>query len=240
MPEWARSSQRPCTVDPKMPMKILSHYPPVPPFIKSCDTKSFPETFLTKIKASKCSAKEKKWLKKSERKQEVKEKLKVETAVSLLNPNPQICYLYILKLGKLILLLENIRRPRSAQPINGILGSFGSVWPDSDWISFWKLFQAKFPKENGLINTSCKGHLSHRYTCKMTQAQVYNSLIADSGLQWKCHTINNLLTLSVQFLQGNLRPWPWCVDQYMYIKTLVWDFPVMTSPSVNKWYVIEL
>ena len=89
MPEWAQSSQRPCKVDPKMPMKILSHYPPVPPSIKSCDTKSFPETFLSKIKASKCPAKEKKRLKKSKRKQEVKEKLKVETAVSLLNPKPQ-------------------------------------------------------------------------------------------------------------------------------------------------------
>ena len=72
-----------------MPMKILSHYPPVPPSIKSFDTKSFPETFLTKIKASKCPAKEKKRLKKSERKQEVEEKLKVETAVSLLNPKPR-------------------------------------------------------------------------------------------------------------------------------------------------------
>ena len=136
-----------------------------------------------------------------------------------------------------------IRRPRSAQPENGILCSFGSVWPDSDGISFWKLFQAKFPRENGLINTFYKGPLSHGYTCTAvkwhrlkctthwSQAQVYNEKAIHC-------TINNLLTLSVQFLQGNLRPWPWCVDQYMYLKTLVWDFPVMTSPSVNKWYVI--
>ena len=46
--------------------------------------------------------------------------------------------LCILKPGKLkfCFSLEMIRRPRSAQPKNGILCSFGSVWPDSDWISF--------------------------------------------------------------------------------------------------------
>ena len=38
-------------------------------------------------------------------------------------------------------------------------------------------------------------------------------------------------------LQGNLRPWPWSLGQY--IKALVWDFPVMTSLSVNKWYLFN-
>ena len=70
-------------------MKILFHYPPVLPSIKSCDTKSFLETFLTKLRLVNAQQKKKKWLKKSKRNQEVKEKLKVQTAMSLLNPKPR-------------------------------------------------------------------------------------------------------------------------------------------------------
>ena len=53
--------------------------------------------------------------------------------------------------------------------------------------------------------------------------------------------INNLLTWSVQPLQGNLRPQPWCTDLSLslshgqYIKASVWDFLVMTS----LYYVVK-
>ena len=69
-------------------MKILFHYPLVLPSIKSCDTKSFPETFITKIKANKCPAKEKK--KAQEKRKKTGGKRKVKSG--------DLC---ILKLGKL-------------------------------------------------------------------------------------------------------------------------------------------
>ena len=53
--------------------------------------------------------------------------------------------------------------------------------------------------------------------------------------------INNLLTSSVQPLQGNLRPQPWRTDLSLslshgqYIKASVWDFLVMTS----LYYVVK-
>ena len=88
--------------------------------LKSCDTKNFLKTFLTKIKAQ-------------EKRKKIRGKRKVKSGDCcvkiLLFVHPQTWEAEIL-------LLEKIRRPRSAQPINGILGSFGSVWPDSDWISF--------------------------------------------------------------------------------------------------------
>ena len=55
--------------------------------------------------------------------------------------------------------------------------------------------------------------------------------------------INNLLTSSVRSLQENLRPRPWCTDlaiapsviaRSIHIKASVWDFPAVTSHSVNK------
>ena len=51
----------------------------------------------------------------------------------------------------------------------------------------------------------------------------------------KGHIINDLLTSSVWSLQGNLRPRP-SLSLLQYIKPSVWDFPIMTSLLVNKWY----
>ena len=83
-------------------MKILSHYPPVPPSIKSCDTKSFPETFLTKIKASKCPAKEKKTAQEKRKKTRGKRKVKSgDCCVTIKPKTSKFCYLCILKPGKL-------------------------------------------------------------------------------------------------------------------------------------------
>ena len=82
-------------------------------------------------------SKRKKMTQEKRKKTRGKRKVKSGDCCVTVKPKPsKFCYLCILKLGKLILLLEKIRRPQSVQPINGILGSFGSVWPDSDWISF--------------------------------------------------------------------------------------------------------
>ena len=53
--------------------------------------------------------------------------------------------------------------------------------------------------------------------------------------------INYLLTSYLQSLQGNLRPRPWWIDLNIaqsihQVKASVWDFPLMTSLSVNKYY----
>ena len=58
----------------------------------------------------------------------------------------------------------------------------------------------------------------------------------------KSHIINNLLTSSARSLQGNLRPRSCYMSLAMlglYFKPSVWDFPVKTSLSVNKCYIVS-
>ena len=85
--------------------------------------KAFPQFFPTNMKPTKCPAKEKnKWAKKSEKRwEERKRKVKVKTAVSLLNP--KISFLCIPELRKLIFCIW-IRRPLSVLPVNGFVVSF--------------------------------------------------------------------------------------------------------------------
>ena len=95
IPEWAWFSpcqetwekrKKPCNIDPKIPMKILFHCPPT--FLSSNPKilKAFLKPFPTKIKSTKWPAKEKKG-KELEllRGEERKRKVKVKTAMSLLN-----------------------------------------------------------------------------------------------------------------------------------------------------------
>ena len=54
--------KKPCNIDPKIAMKILFYYPPSTPFLSSKPKilKAFLKTFPTKMKPTKCPAKEKK------------------------------------------------------------------------------------------------------------------------------------------------------------------------------------
>ena len=95
IPEWAwfspcqearEKGKKPCNIDPKIPMKIWFHCPPT--FLSSNPKIliAFLKPFPTKIKSTKWPAKEKKrqgigTIKREERKR----KVKVKTAMSLLN-----------------------------------------------------------------------------------------------------------------------------------------------------------
>ena len=46
---------------------------------------------------------------------------------------------------------------------------------------------------------------------KHPQADVENSFRCFYCILFKGHIINNLLTSTARSLQGNLRPWPWCI-----------------------------
>ena len=86
IPEWAQFSQghrrkrqkKPWKIDQKIAKKILFHYSPAPKILKA-----FLKTFPTKLRPTRCPAKEKN--------EERKEKVKLKTAVSLFNPNFAFC-----------------------------------------------------------------------------------------------------------------------------------------------------
>ena len=91
--------------------------------------KAFIKTLPTKMRPTKCPAREKKRGKKSEkRSEERKRKVKVKTAVSLLNSKTisRFCFLHMPELCKLIFCIW-IRRPRSVWPVNGFVASFSSL-----------------------------------------------------------------------------------------------------------------
>ena len=72
--DTGEKGKKPCKIDQKIAKKILFHYSPAPKILKA-----FLKTFPTKMKPTRCPAKEKN--------EERKEKVKVKTAVSLLNLN---------------------------------------------------------------------------------------------------------------------------------------------------------
>ena len=55
-------AKKPCSIDLKISMKILFHYPPTFPFLSSNPKilKAFLKAFPTKMKPTKCPAREKK------------------------------------------------------------------------------------------------------------------------------------------------------------------------------------
>ena len=93
--------------------------------------KAFLKTFPTKMKSTKCPAKEEKWGKKSKKRgKKRKRKVKVKTLVSLLSPKliSKICLLCMPEVHKLIVWIW-IRRPQSVRPVhvNGFMVSFSSL-----------------------------------------------------------------------------------------------------------------
>ena len=121
------------------------------------------------------------------------------------------------------------------------------------------LFSAKFSQDLGVIKTKI---VSFSKTLFLLSLLVSIARPGFSLVQWtwprmtslvirwktlpiffqreKRHIINNLLTSSVPSLQGNhqtsaLMYWPSDID-----KASIWDFPVMTSLSVNKWYLLPV
>ena len=112
----------------KSPWKIsIAHLPFLSPNPKIL--KAFPKTLPTKMKPSKCPAREKKWGKKSEKRgEERKQKVKVKTSVSLLNPKTilKFCFLCMPELCRLTVCIWIIR-PWSARPVNGFVVSFSSI-----------------------------------------------------------------------------------------------------------------
>ena len=137
-------------------------------------------------------------------------------------------------------------------------------FPCNDW-PLWKSFSArrliwvmsKIYEREGENNKNYRQNitiysiterniLAYRYFFSMSDEESHSArkrmLKITSGVFYCIHIINNLLTSSVRSLQGNPRPRPWCLTSQslgQYIKTSVWDFPVMTSLWVNKWYIIE-
>ena len=86
------------------------------------------------MKPTKCPAREKKGGKKSQKGgEERKRKVKVKTAVSLLNPKPisKFCFLRMPELRKLMFCIW-IKRLQSVQPVNGFVVSFSSLQHNSD------------------------------------------------------------------------------------------------------------
>ena len=90
--------------------------------------KAFLKTIPTKMKPTKCPAREKKCGKKSEKRGEERErKVKVKTAVSLLNPKiSKFCFQRMPELRKLIFCIW-IRRPWNVRPVNRFVVSFSSL-----------------------------------------------------------------------------------------------------------------
>ena len=128
MPEWVHFSQgsyrrwqKACTykIDPTTPTCTSV-------FLILQILKAFPKSFPTKMKP-----REKKWGKKSEWRGEER-KGRVNAVVSLWNPNTisKFWYLCMPKLQKLTFCIWN-RGPWSAWPTYKVLGSIGSLWPDS-------------------------------------------------------------------------------------------------------------
>ena len=127
--DTGKKGKKPCNIDLKIPWKTCStaHLPFLSPNPKIL--KAFLKTLPTKMKPTKCPAREKKWGKKSEkRREERKRKVKVKTAVSLLNPKTisKFCFLRMPELRKLIFCIW-IRRPRSVRPVNRFVVSFISL-----------------------------------------------------------------------------------------------------------------
>ena len=86
--------------------------------------KAFLKTFPTKMKPTKCPAKEKKMRQKNwKRGEERKRKVEVKTAVSLCQ---KFCFLCMPELHKLIFCIW-IRRLWSVWPVNGFMVSFSSL-----------------------------------------------------------------------------------------------------------------
>ena len=132
IPEWSPFTQG----DPRKRQKTMSHWPehfrenlvPLPTYL------SFLKTFPTKMKPSKCPAREKKWGKKSQKGgEERKRKVKVKSAVSLFNPKPvsKFYFLHMPELCKLMVCIW-IKRLQSVQPVNGFVVSFSSLQQNSD------------------------------------------------------------------------------------------------------------
>ena len=137
IPEWAvtiqsrtleKKAKNHVTLTWKFPWKSCSttHLP----FLSSNPKilKAFLKTFPTKMKPTKCPAREKKnEARKVKKRGGEKAKGKVKTAVSLLNPKTilKFCFLYIPELRKLIF-CSWIRRPSSVRPVNSFVASFSS------------------------------------------------------------------------------------------------------------------
>ena len=76
--DTGEKGKKPCKIDQKIAKKILFHNSLAPKILKA-----FLKMFPTKMKPTRCPAKEKN--------EERKEKVKLKTAVSLLNPNFAFC-----------------------------------------------------------------------------------------------------------------------------------------------------
>ena len=159
IPEWSPFTQG----DPRKRQKTMSHWPehfhenlvPLPTYL------SFLKTFPTKMKPSKCPAREKKWGKKSQKGgEERKRKVKVKSAVSLFNPKPvsKFYFLHMPELCKLMVCIW-IKRLQSVQPVNGFVVSFSSLQQNSDQkttrLASKHVFQQNLQGANGLSYTFC-------------------------------------------------------------------------------------
>ena len=127
IPEWSPFTQG----DPRKRQKTMSHWPehfhenlvPLPTYL------SLLKTFPTKMKPSKCPAREKKWGKKSQKGgEEGKRKVKVKSAVSLFNLFQTFQHAWTLQANVCIW----IKRLQSVQPVNGFVVSFSSLQQNSD------------------------------------------------------------------------------------------------------------
>ena len=138
--------KKPCHIDPNI---FHENLVPLPTYL------SFLKTFPTKMKPSKCPAREKKWGKKSQKGgEERKRKVKVKSAVSLFNPKPvsKFYFLHMPELCKLMVCIW-IKRLQSVQPVNGFVVSFSSLQQNSDQkttrLASKHVFQQNLPGQMG-------------------------------------------------------------------------------------------
>ena len=163
--DTGEKGKKPWKIDQKIAKKILFHYSPAPKILKA-----FLKTFPTKLRPTRCPAKEKN--------EERKEKVKLKTAVSLFNPNFAFCT------------CRNFARWYFAS------GSEGREVHDLyccllHSTSFKMCFSAKSPGANGLNYFFLPNSLSRCF------AMVYVYIVTcSSSLQW----IINVISVAAAFI----------------------------------------
>ena len=161
--EWRDLSNHTTQGDPRKRQKTMSHWPehfhenlvPLPTYL------SFLKTFPTKMKPSKCPAREKKWGKKSQKGgEERKRKVKVKSAVSLFNPKP-VSKFYFLRMPELrkLMGLHLDQKAAKCTTCKRLCGKFylftAKQWPENHSTSFKTCFSAKSSGANGLSCMFC-------------------------------------------------------------------------------------
>ena len=115
-------------------------------------TWNFPKTFPTKMKSTKCPAKEKRGEKSEKRGEERKRKVNVKTAVSLLNPQTLLSAHTQTSEANILHLDRKAAKCSTCKWLYGTFSLFiAQQWPENSSTSFKTRSLAKFLGANGLM-----------------------------------------------------------------------------------------